>query len=354
VSADSLKLTVYFGESDRVGRRLVSDLLLDVYQRHGLQAAVLMRGVEGFGFKHHLHTQRFLTLSEDLPLISVAVDTRERIEQALPEVTELVGEGLVTLERARLAAGSLDGVEVPEEVGEAVKLTVYTGRLESPGHRQVVELLRAHGLAGATVILGVDGMAHGSRLRARFFSRNAGVPLMTICIGPGRQVASALPELGALMRDPLVTLERVRLCKRDGVRLGEPRHLPERDDAGLGIWQKLMIYAGEQARHGGRPLHVELVRRLRREGAAGATALRGIWGFSGEHAPHGDALLALRRRVPIVTVVIDRPEAIRLWWQIVDELTREAGLVTSELVPALQAVGPAHRHGGLRLSLPRL
>ena len=80
---DSLKLTVYFGESDRVGHRLVSDELLDVFEHAGLQAAVLMRAVEGFGIKHKLRTQRFLTLSEDLPLVTVAVDRREVIEGVL-------------------------------------------------------------------------------------------------------------------------------------------------------------------------------------------------------------------------------------------------------------------------------
>ena len=98
MTADCLKVTVYFGESDRISRQLVSDLLLDVYERHGLKAAVLMRGVEGFGFKHHLHTQRFLTLSEDLPLIVEIVDLPERIERLLPLLDEMVREGLVTIE----------------------------------------------------------------------------------------------------------------------------------------------------------------------------------------------------------------------------------------------------------------
>ena len=100
----------------------------------------------------------------------------------------------------------------------------------------------------------------------------------------------------ALLTDPLVTLERVRVCKRDGTTFAEPRHLPEQDDAGLGIWQKLAVYAGEQARHGDHPLYVELIRRLREAGASGATSVRGIWGFSGDHPPHGDRLFRLRRQ----------------------------------------------------------
>ena len=69
----------------------------------------------GFGRAHHLHSDRLLTLSESLPAVSVAVDRRERIEQALPEVLELGGQGLVTLERARLYA--------PEEAGDVRRLT---------------------------------------------------------------------------------------------------------------------------------------------------------------------------------------------------------------------------------------
>ena len=353
---DCLKLTVYFGESDRIDGGLLSDALLDLFEQHRVYAAVLLRAVEGFGIKHTLRTDRFLSLSEDLPLVAVAVDERERIEGLLPQVTDLVGDGLVTLERARLLRDRLHAVQLPEELHEATKLTIYLGRDErirgKPAFLHVVDQLRGHGVAGATVLLGVDGMAHRHRRRARFFSRNEDVPMMIISVGTGTTIARVLPALDALLVDPTVTLERVRVCKRDGELLAEPRHLPERDDAGLGIWQKLMIYAGEQARHERRPLYVELVRRLREEGASGATSLRGIWGFSGDHAPHGDRLLGVRRRVPVVTSVVDTPDRIRRWFQVVDAVTDEAGLVTSELVPGFQAVAAGRRFGGLQLSRP--
>jgi PII-like signaling protein len=90
-----------------------------------------------------------------------------------------------------------------------------------------------------------------------------------------------------------------------------------------------------------------LARRLLQAGAAGATALRGVWGYHGDHAPHGDRLLALRRRVPVLTVVVDTPARIRRWFGIVDELTDESGLVTCETVPAFHARG---RRSDLRLS----
>lgn len=352
---DCLKLTVYFGESDRTRTQLLSDALLELFEQAGLRASVLLRGVEGFGSNQTLRTQRFLTLSEDLPLVAIGIDERERVERLLPDVTELVGGGLVTLERARLLHGRIDAVELPEELHEATKLSIVVGRDERigdrPAHIVVVEHLRDAGLAGATVLLGVDGTVHGSRRRARFFSHNAGVPLLLVSVGAGAAVVDAIDRLNGLLTDPLLALERVRVCKRDGRTLAEPRHLPESDASGLGVWQKLMVHSGEQSRHAGHPLYIELIRRLREEGASGATAVRGIWGFSGDHRPHGDRVLAVRRRVPVVTTIVDRPDEIQRWFRVVDEVTDEAGLVTSEMVPAFHAVGPeARATGGLRLA----
>jgi PII-like signaling protein len=295
-----------------------------------------------------------LTLSEDLPLVAVAVDTRETIERLVPEVETLIGGGLVTLERARLVTRHVGTGNPATETGAATKLTLYLGRHERVGERQahayVVDVLRRHGVAGATVLLGVDGLLHHARKRARFLSRNTDVPLMVVSVGSSDAITAALAELGRQLDPLLATFEQVRVCKRDGVTLAPPVHLPETDPSGLGVWQKLMVYAGERARHERHPLYVELVHRLRLEGAAGATALRGIWGYSGEHAPHGDRLFAVRRHVPVVLVVVDRPGCIRRWWRLVDEVTSEHGLVTSELVPAFQAVGPGIASGGLELA----
>jgi PII-like signaling protein len=340
VSDDSLKLTIYFGERDRSAGRFLADALLDLFGRGRLATSVLLRGVEGFGAKHKLHTQRLLTLSEDLPVVAVAVDRRQRVQALLPEVTALVGDGLVTLERARLLAADLAAARAEGPT----KLTVYCGW----GDRvtELVALLRRRGVAGATALLGVDGTAHGERRRARFFGRNLEVPLMVVSVGDGERITAVLPEIGQLLERPLVTLERVDVCKRDGTLLARPRELP----VGAGVGQKLMVYTAEQARHERHPLHLALVRRLREEGASGATALRGFWGYHGDHAPHGDKALSLRRHGPVVTVIVDTPERAQRWFDIVDELTCATGLVTSEIVPAFRATGPNLLEGGLELA----
>jgi PII-like signaling protein len=354
VNEDCLKLTAYFSERDRSGGRFLGDALLGVCERHALQTSVLLRGVEGFGLHQVLQTDRLLSLSEDLPAVLVAVDSRPRIEATLPEVREAAGHGLVTLERARMLTGRVEGTSLPEELHEAGKLTVYCGRHERVGRRPafvaIVELLRRHGAFSANVLLGVDGTAHGARERARFFGRNVQVPLMIVAIGGGAELGELIAEIAELLARPLLTLERVRVCKADGRRLAQPHRVGGADDAGLRTWVKLMVHADQTTRHAGRPLHVELVRRLRHAGAGGATVLQGIWGYHGDRPSRGDALLALRRHVPTTTIVVDTPTRIGEWFEIVDELTDEAGVVTSELVPAFHARGEWGERGGLRLA----
>jgi PII-like signaling protein len=361
VSTDCLKLTSYFGERQRRGDAFVADALIELYGQHEIAASILLRGVEGFGLKHHLRTDRSLTLSEDLPLTAIAVDTRPRVEAVLGPTIELNRTGLVTLERARLLTGGLPGqqpAELPADLREAAKLTVYLGRQERvgrvPAFMAVCDLMHRRGLDGATALLGVDGTAHGRRERAAFFSRNAEVPMMVIAVGPGTRIGEILPGLGTLLPRPLLTLERVRVLKRDGRLLAAPEALPAADEHGMALWHKLMVYTSEAVQHQGQPIHRAIVRRLRAAGLSGATTVRGLWGFHGDHPPHGDRLLQLGRHVPVVTIVIDSGERIAAAFGIIDELTRERGLVTSETIPAMRASSGGRERGGTRLATHHL
>ncbi len=354
MNEDCLKLTCYFGERRRHEHRFVADALLDVYGRHEIAASIMLRGVEGFGLKHHLRSDRSLTLSEDLPAVTVAVDSRERIEGVLDEVRAMTGVGLITLERARLITGDITAIALPDDLQEATKLTIYLRRQERiarvPSYVAICDLLHRHELAGATVLLGVDGTLHGQRQRAELFARNADVPIMVLAIGSGETIKQVLPELGALLKSPLISLERVRVCKRDGTRLGVPHALPGTDEHGMALWQKLSVYTSEATRFRGQPIHRAITQQLRSTGASGATTLRGIWGFHGAHRPHGDRPLRIVRHVPTVTIVIDSPGRIAKAFPVIDELTSERGLVTVEMVPAMHARSGTDDRGGLHLA----
>ncbi|HTB71239.1 MAG TPA: DUF190 domain-containing protein [Solirubrobacteraceae bacterium] len=349
-----VKLTTYFGERDRVDGRLLADELLAIYERRGVRLSTLFRGAEGFGRLHHLHTERLLTLSEDLPVIATALDSPERIEALLTDVLAIKRRGLMTLERALLLGAAADeqrserrdtfanALAFAGGAGHGRKLTIQVGRRERVGNRPafvaVCELLHERGLAGASVLLGVDGLREGRRTRARFIARNADVPMSIVAVGAAEPIAALVPELARILREPLITLERVRICKRDGELLEQPHALAAADEQGRAAWQKLTVYSSHDATHDGRSLHLEIVRRMRAGDAAGVTCVNGMWGFHGAHAPHGDRLLQLRRHVPVLTIAIDSPEKAARSFVLIDELTREHGLVTSEVVPAMQAL----------------
>jgi PII-like signaling protein len=340
VNAECIKLISYFGERNRVNGTFVADALIDLYGRHDISASIVLRGIQGFGLKHQLRTDSSLSLSEDLPLTAIAVGTRPDIEGVLNQTLELNRRGLVTLERARLLSEKVEPVGIVENADQATRLTVYFGRRDSvymvPAFEVICELLYRRGIPGATALLGVDGIARGRRQRARFFSRNADLPMMVVAVGPGHRIGMVLPELGGLLRHPLMTLEQVRVCKRDGQLINVPELTAEADDHGLPLWQKLTVCTSEAARHEGQPTHRAIVRRLRSAGISGATTYRGIWGFHDEGPPHGDRLLQLGRHVPTVTTVIDTAERSFAAFDIIDELTKEQGLVTSETVPAMR------------------
>ena len=346
---DAAVLTCYVRERQRVGARFPGGDLIDLYERRATAASVLLRSIEGYGPGQPPSGGRPLPLPEDPPLAAVAVDTGPRIDALLDEVAGLAQPRLITLERARLLSGEIDPLWLGDSATEAARLTIYCGHADSvyqvPAFEAACELLHRRGVAGATVLSGVDGTTGGRRHRAQFLRHGAGAPLTVIAVCSGERIAMMLPELGGLFRHPLMTFAKVRLCKRDGQVVSRPETLPGADGpAGMAPQVKLTVYTSEAARVHGEPAHRAIVRLLRSAGISGATSHRGSWGFHGEHAPHGGHFPRHGHHVPVVTTVIDRAERIGVAFDVIDALTPDRGLVTAEtvLVPEPARIRTVH------------
>ena len=102
IPSDGYLLRIFIGESDRwEGKPLYEAIVRKARELH-LAGATVLRGPMGFGANSRLHTAKILRLSEDLPMIIEIVDAKERIDQLMPFVDEVVKEGLVTLERVQV------------------------------------------------------------------------------------------------------------------------------------------------------------------------------------------------------------------------------------------------------------
>lgn len=88
---DGYLLRIFVGESDRYGSHPLYEAVVLRAREAGLAGATVLRGVMGFGKNSVLHTAKILRLSEDLPMVIEIVDSRERIEQFLPALDELIG-----------------------------------------------------------------------------------------------------------------------------------------------------------------------------------------------------------------------------------------------------------------------
>ena len=332
------KLTAYFAERERAGDRFLADGILDLYGNRGIATSVMTRGIASFGPRGIVRSDQSLSMSEDLPVVITAVDTAARIDAVVDEVIAMTDRGTITMECGRL--GTSRGVS---ETGEATQLTLLLGRQQrlagSPAYLAVCEILYRTGFTSAAAFLGVDGTVDGQRRRAKFFSRNPGIPLLVVGVGTAHQVASACAELSGLLPDPLLMLERIRICKSNGELIEQPHSFPATDIDGRPVFQKLSVHTPEDALHDGVPIHRALLRGLREcDTVSGATVLRALWGFHDGRAPHGDRLLQLSRHVPVTTVIIDTSAAIAAAFDIVDQVTGERGLVTSEIVPTAIAL----------------
>ncbi|MGW3911706.1 DUF190 domain-containing protein [Streptomyces sp. NPDC005070] len=98
LTGDALRLTVLIGENDTWHHKPLYAEIVHRAHAAGLAGASVFKGIEGFGASSLIHTSRLLSLSEDLPVAVVVVDTEERVRAFLPQLDELVTEGLVLLD----------------------------------------------------------------------------------------------------------------------------------------------------------------------------------------------------------------------------------------------------------------
>lgn len=102
IPEDAKLLRIFIGENDRWEGKPLFEAIVQKARKDGLAGATVLKGFEGFGAHSRIHTAKILRLSEDLPIVIEIVDSEEKIEAFLPELDEMVKEGLITMEKVRV------------------------------------------------------------------------------------------------------------------------------------------------------------------------------------------------------------------------------------------------------------
>lgn len=100
-TTDAKLLRIFVGELDTHAGQPLYQWLIEEAKRQGLAGATALRGLEGFGVHHQVHTAKLLELSVDLPIVVEIIDTEARIDAFMPIVDEAISEGLATVEKVQ-------------------------------------------------------------------------------------------------------------------------------------------------------------------------------------------------------------------------------------------------------------
>jgi len=91
-------MRIFIGEEDKYNHQPLYHVILKLLKEKGFAGGTVIKGIEGFGANSRIHTSRILSLSDDLPILIEVVDKEERIREIVPQIKEIVSDGLVTIE----------------------------------------------------------------------------------------------------------------------------------------------------------------------------------------------------------------------------------------------------------------
>ena len=95
-------MRIHIGESDRWHGKPLYEAIVELLRRENFSGATVLRGVGGYGSSSVYHTDKVMRLSQDLPIVIEVIEATERIEHILPQLDQMIGGGLVTLEKVRV------------------------------------------------------------------------------------------------------------------------------------------------------------------------------------------------------------------------------------------------------------
>ena len=219
------KVNIYVNEDTQYRLGPLYEAVLNFLLHKGVAGATAPRALAGFGSHRQLHTPKVELLAEHLPIMVEFVESAAKVDELLPSLYEMVGDGLIEVQDTTVIRSVAKDKKAPEpqrahsvQRGPAKLMRIFLGEADQcngePLYEAIVKRLRMMQVSGATVYRGILGYgAKGHERKASFFHISRDLPIMISVIDSAEKLAEAQPVIEAMMDDGLIVLSDVEAVR---------------------------------------------------------------------------------------------------------------------------------------------
>ena len=221
----AVKVSIYLSEGSVHHGVSAYSSILDFLFYRGVSGATVLKGVAGFGADHHIHSASFVEISDHLPLKIEFIESREKVDELLGKLEEMVGGGMIEVQETTVAkpaqSGKRKSPSLPPHMkieGNARLMRIYIGESDQwkdkPLHEALVGAMRANDIAGVTVYRGIQGYgAHRRVHKDKPLHLSHDSSIMLSVIDTEEKLQSFLPIIEQMVQEGLVVLSDVEIIK---------------------------------------------------------------------------------------------------------------------------------------------
>jgi PII-like signaling protein len=221
----AVKVSIYLSEGSTHHGVASYSSIIDFLFYRGVSGATVLKGVAGFGADHHIHSSSFVEISDQLPLKIEFIESREKVDELLGKLEEMVGSGMIEIQEttvAKAARASKEQKAVSQSAlkiqGRARLMRIYIGESDRwkdiPLYKALVEAMRANDIAGVTVYRGVLGYgAHRRIHKDKPLHLSHDSSIMLSVVDTEEKMRSFLPIVEQMVQEGLVVLSDVDVIK---------------------------------------------------------------------------------------------------------------------------------------------
>ena len=101
-ASNAIKLTIYVSDAVHHEHKPLYEAIVEILHHEGISGSTVIHGSAGYGADKQMHTVKILRMSNDLPVIITAIDTREKIDAVIPKLDAIIEKGLMTTEDVQI------------------------------------------------------------------------------------------------------------------------------------------------------------------------------------------------------------------------------------------------------------